>query len=82
MSSKILRCFGYWKKTKIHPNIIDTVTSNESSYDEQVSSVVVIIDPITTQPLQQKDPCASIYVKYKEPGAYDKYNQTLLSSRI
>jgi hypothetical protein len=30
----------------------------------------------------RKDPCAQMYARYKEPGAYDKYQQLLLSNKV
>ena len=30
----------------------------------------------------RKDPCAQMYARYKEPGAYDKYQQLLLLNKV
>lgn len=30
----------------------------------------------------RKDPCAQMYARYKEPGAYDQYSKMLSSNQI
>jgi hypothetical protein len=54
---------------KIHPEVFDSVMSNLDVNNTSLS-------------IEYKDPCAKMYARYKEPGAYEGYRQHLLMSTM
>ena len=78
MPSSILRVLGYCPRIKVHPEIIK-MKDYEQTDKLDLSSHIRENESVN---LQRKDPCAQMYERYKEPGAYDQYSKMLSSNRI
>jgi len=75
---------GVRKQKRVYPEIVtfdlDQNSVNESPKSIEESDIVLHTRAGSDSP--QKDICDKIYSRCKEPGAYDKYHQSLVSNKI
>lgn len=77
-SSSILRLFGYCQRTRIYPEHMFSVKQYHSTDTDSCSSSNQ--EQEQAEEIRYPDPCAKIYERLREPGAYEQYRRMLSSS--